>query len=723
MIGANKPSWEVTVEGLASGITINSSRAIQGIDSTTKYVSNWVAKTSGGYICTWMDATSKSLRIGHSQDLEFTSQDHAIESVTESPAITTDWVSPKQTALCRRNGKLLLFLSQVASAAWVKCYISNNGNGDDWVYLSTVHSVTTTNADGGTYILTPFVTSTGRILLPFYNKSPSNSYFSQWLMCASDDIGATWSIKISQNPITTPGRVDQPCEKNGVLYCLGKFSSVILKSIDNGDTWTEVADFNSGFSDVPTSDLQGISFYYDEITNITYALCLATQNNAGIYTLSNFADFEDKTKWVKAVALGDNTGYGEVYKIGNQIVFQGNNFIISSSYMTIAIPVKSISINRNKNMAGSLAVTVDNKNGEWSPDGVKHPKALWPNTQIAVKQGYGVNLIQTFSGLMDNINLSTFPAEIKLGIRDKLKLALDQTITSGTSHVIIYIAQTIEAIFTDLCSKAGLIVGTVEATGLTLAEKSFSWESYGDCFSWLADLVGFEFVCDELGVVHFRKETNTQPASDDEAVIITSGAGQLEHYPIVQYSEVLTDGVSTIYVRDTDYTIDYETGEITSITIADGTIYADYVYAAYVFKEGEDIVSLGYTIDDNDLYYEVVVYGKAEDDTVISAIAAYASRDYYNILPQKIMKIDASDATTVEQCQAIANRAAELMSSKARIVSFAAIAVPWLQVGDVIRVIESSTTISELYRITDLSTTQDSNGYLMQITCYHHSYA
>jgi hypothetical protein len=227
-----------------------------------------------------------------------------------------------------------------------------------------------------------------------------------------------------------------------------------------------------------------------------------------------------------------------------------------------------------------------------------------------------------------------------------------------------------EWIFADLCSKAGIATGTIEATGIVINEKTFSWESYMDAFVWLAQASGnFEVIADEDGLVSFRRDT------------------------------VPTDAT-----------------------------------AVYTFREGEDIFSLSYEISDQDIYTKVAVYGKTPDTTdangntvaghVVFAARDYVSRNYYKVFPQKYLKIDAgASAGTVEACQAIADQAETLMRSRVRTVTFGAVAVPWLQVGDVIQVIESSSTISELYRVTSISSNMDDGGYTMTIVCYHHGAA
>ena len=193
--------------------------------------------------------------------------------------------------------------------------------------------------------------------------------------------------------------------------------------------------------------------------------------------------------------------------------------------------------------------------------------------------------------------------------------------------------------------------------------------AYGDAFSWLADLCNFEWYTDEFGRIYYVYATDRQPAVNNESNLLQEvapppGANQLLHYPIVSGSETVTDSTGLVtYIKDTDYTLDYGTGEMHLIPgggITEGqTVLVSYVYAAWVFREGEDIVRLDYAIDDADLYYQVMVYGKNSSEAVISATKAFAAPINYNlnVVNQKILKIDAPDADTVAKCQAIADRA------------------------------------------------------------------
>jgi hypothetical protein len=718
MIGANKPSCEVTVDIMpASAYDWDTANAWHRPSTTYTAESLSVAKKSNGklIVCNMLSGTVYEAECDSVEDL-ISGDDSAYNwTSTGITALGTGWA----TCFNIETELYMTFSDTGNGTAKQLIYKSPSGNGGDWVLYSTIQSYvhTPSTSYGGTnnYTGIPVVLESGRWVLCCGSFGDYGGALIQvYGAYTSDDKGITWTWRQQLSSawyLTNCSKIPVICSTDIYVVVCSYYnggSITILKSTDNSISWGSVLamDYwnNTGWSSIISNANNGFYAYAQGLDTIWE---WAEPNS----NMSNYSKIAD----LPLIA----SGVDYMINIDNYILVISNNYVLGTNSIIATLPVKSINVSRNKNMAGSLNLAIDNKNGEWSPDNTVHQNVLFPNSEITIKQGYGSNLVQTFKGLIDRIEMTTFPQELKLNIRDKLKIALDQTITSGTAHVITYTAQTVEAIFTDLCSKAGLTAGTIETTGIILAEKTFSWETYADCFQWLADLVGFEYGADEEGLIYFKKDAIPQ-ATD---WILTFTDGEAQAYPhIVEGSEtVKTSDEATTYIKDTDYTIDYETGVITSITIPDGQTLMSYVFASYSFSEGEDIISLGYTIDDNDLYSSVIVYGKDANDAVISAYKDYVSKDYYNVLPQKIMKIDVSEASTIEQLQAIADRAEMLMRSRVREVSFAAIAVPWLQVGDIIQVIENSTTISELYRITDLSTSMDSNGYTMQITCYHHS--
>jgi hypothetical protein len=158
-----------------------------------------------------------------------------------------------------------------------------------------------------------------------------------------------------------------------------------------------------------------------------------------------------------------------------------------------------------------------------------------------------------------------------------------------------------------------------------------------------------------------------------------------------------------------------------------GTVFVTFVYAAWVFREGEDIISLDYTISGRNLVSKIYVHGMDTGGTEIEATADYTSKTYYNVLAQKVEKMDAPDADTTAKAQKVADRQELLVRARPRICQHNAIAVPWLQIGDTIMIVESSTGISEAYRIISMTLTQEATEggqtSTMQITTYHYGYS
>jgi len=147
----------------------------QGYSSINKPISNWVQKTDSGYMCCWMDETSKELQTGFSADLDFLSVDNAIESIIATPAITVGTYSSGQTSLFRRaDGKVLLFIvNPLKTDPWVKCYISDNGNGTDWAYLSLVRSIGAFETGlSAAQVQPPIQLPSGRLVLSVFNCIP-----------------------------------------------------------------------------------------------------------------------------------------------------------------------------------------------------------------------------------------------------------------------------------------------------------------------------------------------------------------------------------------------------------------------------------------------------------------------------------------------------------------------------------------------------------------------
>jgi len=211
----------------------------------------------------------------------------------------------------------------------------------------------------------------------------------------------------------------------------------------------------------------------------------------------------------------------------------------------------------------------------------------------------------------------------------------------------------------------------------------------------------------------------------------------LTNYPIVTDSirvRSAASGGGTLYEKDTDYTITEGTKSTAwnirrtvGSTIGSGaTVYVSYVYAAWVFEQGKDILSLSYEIDDSELYRTVEVTGKTEWGGTCNGSASYGAADYSTLPAQKVLIIKDESATTSEECDVIAARKVVDFTAKARRATFKAIGNPYVEVGDCIMIAEASSTISEIYRIASLGHDVKPQGkpvYTIDITAYYYGYA
>jgi hypothetical protein len=418
-------------------------------------------------------------------------------------------------------------------------------------------------------------------------------------------------------------------------------------------------------------------------------------------------------------------------------------FALSEAMPETPLKVKSITVEPIKNGASTAEIVLDNSGGRYSPDKAgDFYHALWPSMGIFVAMGYGEHYEWVFAGAIDEIYMKTWPQEITIIARDVLKRALDQTVTDDLGQrSLSYTAWSLLDIVFDLAIRSGWTVDNtyVDASADSIETTvTFTHITYAEAFKQLAELYNYEFHVGREGEFYFQYATDRQPEAVDEAIVLNgTTAEEMLKYPVVTASirvRSVADGGGDLYSAATDYEItegdrstEWTIKRRAGSTIPDGgTVYVSYVYAAWVFREGEDIISLGYSINDADIYRTITVLGKTETDTVCHGNASYASADYYNLPTDKVLIVEDSTSTSSGQCENVAEKMVLAMGRGVREVEFEAVGNPYLWVGDCIMVIESSTTVSEIYQITSLTHSFNAQGkpiFGTRITARYYGYS
>ena len=690
-------------------------KIIQGLGEQAIAHSNWVPTNEGRFICAYpqtIDGTNRVV-LGYTDAEEnFLSEPHyPIQETVVIEDIT--FYRARDCSLYKHDdGDLFMFVRdrwpdpgeeygdmsarRDFAGSRIDCYVSASGNGyemvgeakvSDFVYYSTVQRNLPGYSDsryqfweinwnaGITY--EPMRTSEGNFLLAGHL---CESFYPTSRIWMSEDKFLTWKRVAGSRFFGHSAGFTKPVElPDGSIFSCVQWNSGnanLFLSETKGHSFFEI--YNH--PDYGTKSLRFISersqsfngsFLYDDHTGVVYRHSAGVYGGCGIHILENPTKerFMDPEAWEFIMYTHSNRQqWTRLYHTPkDRIAVHWGEFILGFTPPEgTKLRAKYIHISRSRTAASALNIVFDNKDGVLTPErsGSEYFKLLWMNNEIVVKQGYGNNLVQTFSGLIDSPRPRRNPdyAEIEVVARDYYKRCLDQTITHPeTGAHAVHAVGAVESIFRQLAIWAGFSNDRIvtETTGMSV-EKDFSWESYADAMQWLAEVVNFEIIVDEYGTIYF-----------------------LRHHE-----------------RGSDLAPDY------------------------VFREGEDIIRIDYEVDDAELYAEVVVFGRAENEegeqVVLEARAPFGAVEYNQVLPQKILPIH-SDLSTLAECQTLADRTVALMASKPRCADFAAIGVPYLQPGDRVRVIESSTTISEIYRIEEMDIMQEpEEGTLLMTLRTHH---
>jgi len=790
MTGAHLPTHEILIGGERGVIGDDGSgtdhksdsyrppKTVQGYQGEThNRISNWVPTSDGRHMCAWTEdipELGNRIVVGYTENAMTYINDHYPVTETLVTGVSVETLEPAQVSLFRleERGEALMFIKDRRSPVQgmkLDCYKSSSGDGDDFVLHTNVytnahdpdaHPSSTLTEMHGDAVATPVRTQSGRILVAF-----GGSWFRSWVWGSvsacfvyhSDDDGDSWTRGMRMNRYSWALTMGQPVQlPDGTLFIEYQEKSganYILRSDTDGSTWTNMTpdredQFRQNFSDEDrgtgfAGQVWSGSFFYDEKENAAYRVVSATYHGCGIYVLDNPTrdNFLDKGEWRYVMYIHSNffspakmwhTPSGtmaiELYESHRTII------IGMSEPEGIPIPAKSITVTKGRGGAADATVVFDNTDGVYSSDrSGEYQNMMWPNVRMVVKQGYGDDTVETIESMMDRVIMKNFPQELTVRARDRMKRALDQTVTAGDgSRSVRFTDATPESIFTTLAGWAGFHDVFSEASGVTIPDFVVSWETYADVFEELAEMVNFEFFCDEHGRLYFREDTDRQPEATESLTLVGDEWTSLGQAQAVTYRDRVFDAAGEIqYTRSVDYEIEYGFEEphearirrVSGGAISDGqTVLVSYVYPAWTFREGVDIVGVEYQISDDDLYSEVVVFGGTPEgsEEPVTATARPGNEDYFGVLPDKVMVVHAHDSVTHEAVQEIADRTAMKLRVKGRRVMFNAIGVPHLQVGDCIRVLEYTTTMSEIYRITDMTLLQDTNGLLMQIECYHY---
>jgi len=355
-----------------------------------------------------------------------------------------------------------------------------------------------------------------------------------------------------------------------------------------------------------------------------------------------------------------------------------------------------------------------------------------PGKRIQVALGYGTELVEAFTGAIDEATFNATPSgyTVDLDCRDLGWKLIDVQMTTedpDDPYYVEYYDLDVSEIVRAALIAAGFASETlvIDTSGVML-DIEFIRQTYADLIEWAVDVTGFQFYISETGIPHFIQPTDKYPNAENESHMCVPGVTiTLHNKPVIENSQVVKSALTggTTYEKDIDYSIDYALGTITPLVgggmPSDQTFYVTYVFSAWTFKNGEDIFNLTYSLTRRNQYSKIIVEGEG---CIGSWEKPTAYWDTHEIAPNVVLFVNKAELLEDEECEAMATKLAIDMQRRYGPVEFAAVAVPWLQVGDCIQVIEYSSTVSEIYKIVSLELDYTTTGSTMLIRCYHFGY-
>ncbi len=658
--------------------------------------------------------------------------------------------------------------SGVAPAAFGRIYRSPSGNGGDWVLHGTVYSeqLTWTNwndwnrhGTGGI----PLVLDGGRWVLPGPRYYTSGGYTcvapTIW---TSDDAGVTWTERARLS--TWGGGVTQQESHSrriveiadGSLWFAHDFNYAgllavqLYQSTDDGASWTMRWTYGSGNNWPSTSPTlhphpDGLGFYV-----------FANEWNGSLMTVRYCPDPDSTADMVLQATYTHGHAYfyrplAVPFDADGRLVIACGNEVLGVAVGGAPLRMGTVRINREAAAVAQRGhVTRPNVNptdpsdpGYYSPDrGTDDPAklnewagAIFPGKTVEIELGYGTERALVFAGQIDDVVLDANGPkyDLRLECRDEAWRVIDRAVSDGGVYKITYLNRTIEYIVRDVLIRAGIPAPdiTTQATGITVVKKEFERCQWVDILEWCLKVSGFDLVFSEDNKVDFFYPTDRQPEAVDEALVLngTDWTDLANPWVVADSDRVRSaaGGGGVLYNRVTDYEIEY--GNPARIrrrvgsTIPDGgTVYATYVFAAWSYEEGVDLFRLPYRISRREIYGKIIVTGQDANGNIKQGTYTYAGAAAYGVPDDKVHFVDIAELDTNTKCQAAADQLGNDMIRKSREAEFAVVGNPWIQVGDCVRLKESSSTATEIYRVVGLEHTLDDTGFITQFRAFHYGY-